>query len=391
MNKKSCRLCYQQLFDSSLLCLTGMPKAAQHFLSFDELPSNESITLDIYQCSNCGLVQLNIEPVSYYKNVITAASISGDARKSRLSQMLKFANKFNLKNKKIIEIGCAKGDMLDIIEEAKMKAYGLEHSSDSVLIAKNKGRKIIKGFIDDLKIIEHAPFQGFVCFNYLEHVPNPKSVINKIYNNLSDDGVGLVTVPNLNYLLDTKSFYEFVADHLSYFTMDTLKNAFYEGNFDVLECSLINNENDIFIIIKKNKNKNNKIKKKISFKKINLKNNYKEVDKLINNLKNIIKDYKEKNKKVAIWGAGHRTLSLLALSKLKDIEFIVDSAKFKQGMYSPVMNTKIVSPEVLKESKIDLLIIMVPGIYPHEVIKSVSKMNLNIRMAKLKDNVIEFI
>ena len=90
-------------------------------------------------------------------------------------------------------------------------------------------------------------------------------------------------------------------------------------------------------------------------------------------------------------GAGHRTLSLLALSKLKDIEFIVDSAKFKQGMYSPVMNTKIVSPEVLKESKIDLLIIMVPGIYPHEVIKSVSKMNLNIRMAKLKDNVIEFI
>ena len=389
MNKKSCRLCYQKLFDKPLLTLNGMPKAAQHFLNYDELPSSENITLDIYQCHNCGLVQLSIEPVSYYKDVITAASISGDARKSRLNQMLEFAKKFKLKDKKIIEIGCAKGDMLDVMEEAKMKAYGLEHSSDSILIAKNKGRKIIKGFIDDLKIIEHAPFQGFVCFNYLEHVPNPRSVINKIYNNLSDDGVGLVTVPNLNYLLNTKSFYEFVADHLSYFTIETLKNAFYEGNFDVLDCSLINNENDILIIVKKNKNKI--IKKKINFKTINFKNDYDEVDKLITNLKDIIEDYKKKDKKVAVWGAGHRTLALLALSKLQDIEFIVDSAKFKQGMYSPVMNTKIVSPDKLKEGKIDLLIIMVPGIYPDEVIKSVKQMNIDIRIAKLKDNIIEYI
>ena len=389
MQNKSCRLCYHKLIDSPLLSLNGMPKAAQHFLNHNELPCDESITLDIYQCYACGLVQLNIEPVSYYKDVITAASISGDARKSRLSQMVEFANKFKLNGKKIIEIGCAKGDMLDIIDEAKMISYGLEHSSDSVLIAKSKGRRIIKGFIDDLEIIDHAPFQGFICFNYLEHIPNPKSVINKIYNNLSDDGVGLVTVPNLNYLLDTKSFYEFVADHLSYFTMNTLKNAFYENSFDVLDCYLINNDNDILIIVKKLHNK--KMKKKIDFKKINLNNDYVEVDKLITNLNVIIKDYKKRNKKVAVWGAGHRTLALLALSKLQDIEFIVDSAKFKQGMYSPVMNTKIVSPEILAESKIDLLIIMVPGIYPDEVIKSVKQMNIKVRIAKLKDNLIEFI
>ena len=124
--------------------------------------------------------------------------------------MTDFANKFNLKNKKIIEIGCAKGDMLDIIEEAGMIAYGLEHSYDSFYLQKIK-RKIIKGFIDDLEIIESAPFQGFICFNFLEHLPKPKSAIKKIYDNLDNDGVGLITVPNLNYLLETKSFYEFVA------------------------------------------------------------------------------------------------------------------------------------------------------------------------------------
>ena len=82
---------------------------------------------------------------------------------------------------------------------------------------------------------------------------------------------------------------------------------------------------------------------------------------------------------------------MLALSGLQEIDCIIDSAIFKQGMYSPITNIKIISPETLKDSKIDLLIIMVPGIYPDEVVKKVKKMKLNIHLAKLKDNKIEFI
>ena len=387
--KKSCRLCKKKLFNKPLLILNGMPKAAQHFLSKEELPSNESINLAIHQCGSCGLVQLNIKPVSYYKNVITAATISGDTRKFRSHLMFEFANKFNLENKKIIEVGCGKGEMLDVIEEAKMIAYGLEHSLEAVSIGQDKGRKIIKGFINDLDQIDNNPFQGFVCFNFLEHIPDPKLAIKKIYNNLSDDGVGLITVPNLNYLLNTKSYYEFVADHLSYFTIDTLKYAFKDNKFDISDCVLINNENDILITVKKIPNK--KIEKKLDIKKINLGNNYEEVEKLIFDLKKIVKNYKTKNKKIAVWGAGHRTLALLALSGLQEIDCIIDSAIFKQGMYSPITNIKIISPETLKDSKIDLLIIMVPGIYPDEVVKKVKKMKLNIHLAKLKDNKIEFI
>ena len=112
---------------------------------------------------------------------------------------------------------------------------------------------------------------------------------------------------------------------------------------------------------------------------------------MIKDLKKIVQEYKLNNKKIAIWGAGHRTLALLALSDLKDIEYIVDSAKFKQGKYSPVIHTKITSPETLKESKVDLLIVMVPGIYPDEVIKTVRQMQIDTKLAKLKDNKIEFI
>ena len=94
MLKKLCRLCGDKLFLKPLLTLNGMPKAAQHFLDKDQFLDDVAIDLDIFQCTNCGLVQLNIDPVSYFKEVITAASISGDARKSRLKQMSEFAKKY---------------------------------------------------------------------------------------------------------------------------------------------------------------------------------------------------------------------------------------------------------------------------------------------------------
>ena len=383
-----CRLCKKNLFVNPILKLKGMPLAAQHFLDKGKFHLDKKKNLNILQCKNCGLVQIKIKPVSYYKEVITAALISGKNKKARLDQMKNFLKKGNLKNKKIIEIGCGKGSMLDVIKEAGMIPFGLEYSNKSISHAKKYKRNIIKGFLTDLDKIKHGPFDGFVCFNFLEHIPNPKLFISTIYKNLNDNGVGLVTVPNLKYLIKTKSFYEFVPDHLSYFTKETIKFAFEDNRFKVLSIRYINNANDILLIIKKDKSKN---KKKIKVIKLNLNKDYLNVENLIKKLRKIAIEYKENKKKIAIWGAGHRTLALLALSKLKEIEYIVDSAKFKQGKYSPITHTKIVSPEFLKKSQVDLLIVMVPGIYPDEVIKSVKKFKLKTKLAKLKDNKIQFI
>ena len=60
-----------------------------------------------------------------------------------------------------------------------------------------------------------------------------------------------MTVPNLDYLLRTKCFYEFVADHLSYFTKKTLTYAFERNDFDILKCYTINEDNDIVVVVKK--------------------------------------------------------------------------------------------------------------------------------------------
>lgn len=374
----NCHLCKNKLFVDPVLKLKGMPKAAQYYPKKDEFKKDAGITLTIQQCSSCGLVQHSAKPVEYFKEVITAASLSEKSRLSRLDQMKEFVDRFKLHGKNVLDIGTGKGDMIDVLKEAGLTATGIEASQKSVEIGKSLGRKMVKGYIGDMNAIKGGPFDVFVSFNYLEHLPEPGHIIKNIYKNTVANSIGFITVPNLDYLLRTKCLYEFIPDHISYFTKKTLAYTFEVNGFDVLGYQIINEENDIAIIVKKREA-------------LNLSEQYSHVNYLIKDLQHIIAEYKLKNKKVAIWGAGHRTLALLALSKLKDIEYVIDSAKFKQGKFTPVSHFNIVPPDYLKEKKVDLVIVMVSGLYPSEVLKTLKQMDVGAEVAVLRENKIEFI
>lgn len=377
MAADKCHLCNGKLFSNAILILKGMPLAAQFYPKKEEFAQDTGITLNIRHCSSCGLVQHDSKPVDYFKEVITAATLSEKSRLLRLNQMKELSQRFGLTGKRIIEIGTGKGEMIDVMNESGFIAAGIEASLESVKIGRNLGRNMIYGYIGDEREIEASLYDAFISLNYLEHLPHPGDIIKNIYKITTSDAVGFVTVPNLEYLLRTKSFYEFVADHISYFTEKTLTYAFETNGFDVLDCNLINNDNDIAITLKKKK-------------RLELSDQYVEVEALINDLQRILNEYKSKNKKVAVWGAGHRTLALLALSKANGIEYIIDSAKFKHGKFSPFMHTPIMPPDHLRENKVDLVIVMLPGIYPDEVCKTLDTMNLDVDKAILKDNKIEF-
>lgn len=384
MNSK-CKICSYSLFKKPILVLKKIPKAAQFFPRRKEFIKDHGIKLSIYQCKKCGTVQLKSKPVSYYKSVITATSFSRKTEKFRLHQIKKFINENNLLNSKILEVGCGKGDMLNVFDRVGLKSYGLEWNTKSAIEGKKKGRKIIKGFIEDKETIPGHPFDIFVCYNFLEHLPNPNKALQNIYKNIKENALGVITVPNFNYLLKTRCFYEFVPDHLLYFQKKNIKYLLEKNSFKIIECSTINNDNDIQLIVKKItkariKNLNYR------FNKLNLRHAYREVKVLINKVKKIVKQYKSQNKKISVWGAGHRTLTFLSLANLKDIEFVVDSAKFKQGKYIPILHKKILSPLHLKKERIDLLFIMVPGIYPEEVANLAKKMKLGIDIIIMKDN-----
>ncbi len=367
-----CRACGHKFFEGPLLLYVNMPKAAQFLPDAESLERDKGVDLEVCQCTGCGLVQLNSDPVPYYREVIRAAAFSEEMKGFRMKQFDSFVQNYSLRGKKIIEIGCGRGEYLALMQQFGVDAYGLEHSEESVKQCVKDGLKVLKGFVESsMYEIPHAPFDAFFILNFLEHLPDPNATLTGIHNNLSDDAIGLVEVPNFDMIVRNKLFSEFIPDHLFYFTGETLNSTLQLNGFEVMECKEVWHDYIISAIIKKRHKTD-----------ISLFYEYQA------QLKNEIEEYicRFKDRKVAIWGAGHQALAVISLINLADkIRYVVDSAPFKQGKYTPATHVRIVSPEALVSDPVDAVIIMAAS-YSDEVARIIRKeFDSNINVSILRD------
>ncbi len=373
---KNCRVCGHEFFKGPLLRYVNMPKAAQFLPDAESLERDKGVDLEICQCSGCGLVQLSNDPVPYYKDVIRAAAFSEDVKDYRKKQFGGLIQRFSLGKKKIIEIGCGSGEFLSLLDRFDVNAYGLEHLEQSVAQCVRSGLKVTKGFIErDTYRLNDAPFDAFLMLMFLEHLPDPNAALTGIHNNLADDAIGLVEVPNFDMVLRNKLFAEFIGDHLFYFTRETLNTTLTLNGFEIIECSEERYDYVISAVVRKKG-------------KMNISDFYKYQEKLNDEIKGYVGHFSAK--KVAIWGAGHQALAIISLLNLADnIRYVVDSATFKQGKYTPATHVPIVSPAALDSDPVDAVIVMAAS-YSDEVARIIlQKYDKKMKVSILRSNGLE--
>ena len=367
-----CRVCGSRFFKTPLLQYARMPKSAQFLPDAQSIKHDRGINLGLYQCTGCGLVQLNSKPVFYYQEVIRAAGVSKEMCDFRKKQFSGFLKRFSLKGKKIIESGCGRGEDLSLLNQSGAQAYGLESSAESVAQCVKNGLKVSKGFVGHSGIrLSYAPFDAFFILSFLEHLPDPNMALKGIYNNLVDGAVGLVEVPNFDMILQKKLFSEFISDHLFYFTKETLNAVLNLNGFEIIECNVAWHEYLISAVVRKRE-------------KLDIAHFHEYQVKIKKEIERYICRFRDK--KVAIWGAGHQALAVISLMNLnKKIRYVVDSAVFKQGKYTPATHIPIVHPDTLNIDPVDAVIVMVAS-YSDEVVGIIrNKFNKSIRISILRD------
>ena len=359
---KGCLICGKDLTDR-ILTLDNMPKKAQHMPAEKDLATERGMRLDLFQCAKCGLVQFDCGPVEYYRDVIRAGGVSEKMRKLRKEQYEHFIQLFGLEGKKIWEVGCGGGEFLNILGDLPVQTFGVEHDPKLADTARKKGLTVEEGFVDSAYRSVNGPFDAFLSFNFLEHQPHPNEMLRGIFENLTDDGVGIITVPSFEYFLETASYYEFIRDHLAYYTSETLSYLLIQNGFSVFEETRFNDDT-LCVFVKKRKR----------IESDTLIGNRQEInDALLKCIEGFEKDT------VAVWGASHQAFTILSTLGLGDkVSFIIDSAPFKTGFYSPASHVRIVPPDTLKTSNTECVIIMAPG-YSDEICRQIISMRPNIR------------
>ena len=72
---RPCRICGGEL--ARLLTYANVPQAAQHLPGEAEVAHEAGIELVVCQCTACGVVQLDNEPVHYWRDVIRGSRLRG--------------------------------------------------------------------------------------------------------------------------------------------------------------------------------------------------------------------------------------------------------------------------------------------------------------------------
>lgn len=411
---KHCIACGKLLPEQSLFELTSAPASAQDIPDAKEVQQDEGVTLHLRQCGGCGLVQFDCEPVSYYRDVIRAGGGSSTMRELRTSQYRHLIETYHLEGKTFFEAGCGRGEFLKFLQEFPVEIYGMEHKADLVETAQAEGLHVWREFPEredqrfghspEASMLQESgwsvpekPFDVFLSFNFLEHQPRPDVMLKAIWNNLAEDGMGLVTVPSLEYILEKESYYELIRDHIAYYTFDTLRALLNHCGFEVLEEEMINRDTLSMIVRKTAMPETDADVSAAGSAQSGTPSGATIIAPLTEGYKIVTGEVRaltdrlvREGRRLAMWGASHQGFTLASTSELGEhLAYIIDSAPFKQGRFAPASHVPIVAPDHYFEDPVDAVLIVAPG-YTDEIAGIIkTKFGEKVETMTLRTNRIE--
>lgn len=378
MKNRICRLCRFALSTQPSIKLENIPRGGHVLPKSDQLDADFGVDLEVYECENCGLVQIAAESLVYADQVGSAHASSPGMLSHRKRQAYELVERFNLRDKNILEVGCGDGHFMESLAEAGAIPFGIEPSERATELGREHGLKIQEGYMGKNVHIEGYPFDAFVTMHVLEHAPDPNDFLQGVYENLTGDGVGLIEVPSFEQTLENQRIYDFITDHLSYFSVKTLRFALEKNGFNVLDIQRDwGGEHIVAIVQKQEQERLADFRMGVNF--------------LIGEMLTFIKNYSSKGKRVAIWGASTNGVTLLSLAQFQGIVYIVDSSPHKQNRFTPVSHLPIVEPSRLKTDPVDAIMVIATRFTDEIVNQLKTELGFAGTIAVLKKNSLEVV
>ena len=203
--------------------------------------SSSSIFDDqIVKCKNCKFIYLN--PRIKQKIIDKGYAFSKDRKfvsqnKNRIKTFKNtldlLSNQIDFSDKKILDIGSGGGAFLKACKDRNIIAEGIE--PNKWLVNYSKKKYDINISTKNLNKINKT-YHIVSLFDVLEHIPNIRLVINKIYKIVKKNGFLIINVPDHNSLarkILKKNWPFYLTVHLHYFDKKSLSKLL-ENKFDLI-------------------------------------------------------------------------------------------------------------------------------------------------------------
>lgn len=359
-------------------CAVCGRKLMEPLLSFPKLPLTEIFTKQkpkiltgyadqyFHLCNNCHHGQLlNIVPadILYSKNNYYLRTSESQSASRMNQNFIKFIKNI-IKNKKfktIIEFGCSDLYLLKALRDYADKLIGIDP------ILKGQERKLSQGkflaigdFLENVDLARICDMDKTLILSShtMEHIENPKKIIEKLFKTASGNTIFIFQFPALEPLLADARFEQIFHQHLQYFTLDSFEYLIEDNNGRLLDKSWdIGYWGTLQVAFKKKTNEKNRVKfpNNIPLNNKKIKRDYELFREKMKRIGDRIKNLKYE--KTYGFGAGLMlpVISYHLQNKLEDLVCILDDDPKKSDLFYINLPVAIKNPgkrNLLKEANV---------------------------------------
>lgn len=374
-----CRFCKNKL--QHVFIDLGNSPAANSYLTAPQLEEPESYyPLKILVCSNCFLVQ-----VDEYKKATeifdSEYAYFSSVSKSWLDHSKRYTEKMMSEfgvntNSFVIEIASNDGYLLQYFKEKGLKVLGIEPTTSTAKVAREKGIESIEKFfgvnLAKELVADNKKADLLLGNNVLAHVPDINDFVAGLQVALNPDGIITMEFPHLLQLIENNQFDTIYHEHFSYLSFTTVSKIFEQNQLTMFHVEELPTHGGSLRIFAKHKNSNlhnvdgtvDDLLKKEDLAGMNNLEYYNDFDKKVAKVKLDFLEFlvkaKKDGKKIAAYGAAAKGNTILNFCGIKSdwIQFVVDAAPSKQGKFMPGSHIPIVNEIELKKFKPDFVLIL---------------------------------
>jgi SAM-dependent methyltransferase len=340
----TCRLCGGHDFDLFIHLDEVAPSVQFIAVSADE-PLPEPVPMSVWQCTHCHLVQHDGGyPDAYYDSYFVSYRTSGLAQSYQGDLARAFVTEHELQGKLVAEVGCGDGIFLSALRDAGADVVGFERSHRAAEILRLDGFTVFEDPIGTAVGSLPEPLAGAVTRHVLEHVDDVDNFLGELRRAVTPGGVVLVEVPALEQTIEGQRAYDFIPEHVSYFTTGTLASAMERAGFWSINVRRIV---DGEFLVATGVAPNDPVPP----------NEWR--GKAAVGVTAFLADQAAAGRTVALWGAGPKCLGLVSEIGGRGIRYVVDSDPLKNGRYTPTPRLPILSPEQFMADRVDVVVITV--------------------------------
>lgn len=302
-------------------------------------------------------------------------------------------NRYNVRNKTVLEIGCGKGEFLALMcELGPNKGIGIDPAYVPTRMNSSAAGRI--EFIQDFYGPKYSHLGGdFICCRHtLEHIPdtyNFMKLIREAIGDKTESDVFFELPDATTTVFQPLGFWDVYYEHCTYFSAGSLARVFRATGFDPYQLERCYGEQYLLIGAKPVERASSPL--------LPLEDDLHDVRRQVVRFaehvmrrraqwRREVEEIIGRGEKVVIWGSGSKGVAFLTTLGITEdmIPYAVDINPFKHGKFMPGSGQEIVSPERLIEYRPDHVIVMNP-IYCNEIRANLAKLGVSAELLPVED------